>query len=179
MDDVWGSDDENCGDNGYPPTTSSIGFTIPLLESLGRGGNMERSTRAMVVKMAKEGFAEGMSEQEKVEMQDGFDEGFLRGQRVGRLCGNIYRKCRSRMAGFKEGDIKQRSTELDSCEKILDKLETIFFLKFPEVMKERSIKRDAGAFLRQEYQSELQVLLFSFINNQDIACFLNELETLE
>ena len=37
---------------------------------------MQRSTRAMVVKMAKEGFVEGKRVQDEVEMQEGFDEGF-------------------------------------------------------------------------------------------------------
>ena len=55
------------------------------------------------------------------------------------------------MAEFKDNDINKGNREYKSCEQNLDRLEIIFFLKFPEVMKERSMEQDAGAFLLMGY----------------------------
>ena len=176
MDDVW---EENDGGKIQPSTYSDIGFTTPLLESLGTGSAMVRSTRAMAVKMAKEGFAEGKSEQEKVEMQEGFDEGFLRGQKLGRVCGNAYRKCRTKMAEMSKDDGKSRIADIENCNQVLDRIETLFFLKFPEMTKVRTMDKDAGAFLRQEFQSELSDLLGSFMIARDITSFFEQLEALK
>ena len=74
---------------------------------------------------------------------------------------------------------KYGNREYKSCEQNLDRLEIIFFLKFPEVMKERSMEQDAGAFLLMGYRSELRDLLVPFISNQDMAYFFAELEILK
>ena len=189
MDDIWGDD----SDVEAPTETDS--FSTPLLESFkGQTGMGVATEKAMVLKMAKEGYVEGKAEQEKVEMQLGFDEGFHRGQVLGRLCGRVYGEVRKRHADALltasstggDGNSDGAEQRLEKLSVILQRIERIFFLEFPDVLKARSMDKGAGAALTKQYAAELYSLLSGgggdgggVIATAAFDVFIKELEGIE
>ena len=52
----------------------------------------EANMRKMTDKLSKDGYRIGKAQEEEKQMQIGFDEGFDRGLRLGKVCGDIYAK---------------------------------------------------------------------------------------
>ena len=62
---------------------------IPLLRD-----TSDPTVRAVIRTLAKEGYKAGITAQEVIIMQQGFDEGFAGGMQWGRACGRLYGKAR-------------------------------------------------------------------------------------
>ena len=176
-----GDDTETLGGKGGDGT---LLFEIPLLKSFeGEQGMGVASRRAMISKLAKEGYIEGKSEQEKVEMQEGFDEGFERGQKLGRLCGRIYGEIRAKhsevlLSSINEGD--SAKDKLDTINDVLQNLEKLFFYDFPQCLKSRSMEQDAGEHLYALYgdkvRSYFQILSEGVDGEESVEAFIHDLK---
>jgi hypothetical protein len=54
----------------------------------------DATTRKVSSKLYNDGYRIGKAKEEEVQMQSGFDVGFERGMRAGRVCGQLYACCR-------------------------------------------------------------------------------------
>lgn len=193
MADLFGDDDESDTSGDALQGGSVLGggegdgklLEISLLKSFeGEQGMGVASQRAVVSKLAKEGYIEGKSGQEKVEMQEGFDEGFERGQKLGRLCGRMYGELRAQYSkallfasssgeGYRnENEWKARLQAFNDAIKTLEKL---LFYDFPQCLKSRSLEQDAGNYLSTLYGDKIRSQLVYILSEETIELFMRDL----